>query len=713
MKEHEHPTTNTPDTEPAQDEVAKKAYAIYLKEGRPEGHAEQNWLEAEAQIAHAGADHPDHDDHHDHHAHMAADFRKRFWISLVLTLPILALSPMLQELVGLREAIHFYGDVYALFGFSSAVFWYGGWPFLKGLFEEFKLHRPGMMTLVSVAITTAYLYSGAVVFGLTGKMFFWELATLVDIMLVGHWIEMKSVMGASRALEELAKLMPSDAHKLMPDGSVKDVPLGELAVNDQVLIKPGEKIPADGVIVAGESSVNEAMLTGESTPVAKKTGSKVIGGAINGEGSLTIEVKGTGKDSFLSQVIDLVKQAQESKSKTQDLANTAALWLTIVTLGGGVITLFIWLVLVGQDFAFAIERTVTVMVIACPHALGLAVPLVVAVSTALAASNGLLIRNRVAFEGARKLQAIIFDKTGTLTEGRFGVTDTLLLSPDIDEETLLRYAASVDANSEHPIAKAIAGSSENKSPVENFKGIAGKGAEGRVEGKEIKVVSPGFLREQNIAMTDKRAEQLQTQGKTVVFVLVDGKLRGAIALADIIRPESKQAIAALKEMNIRCMMLTGDNKQVAQWVSDQIGLDEYFAEVLPQDKAAKVKEVQSRGQLVAMTGDGVNDAPALAQADLGIAIGAGSDVAVETADVILVRSDPSDVVAILKLSRATYRKMVQNLFWATGYNAFALPLAGGALYAWGVLLTPALGAVLMSASTIIVAINARLLRIDK
>ncbi len=362
--------------------------------------------------------------HKDHHAHMAADFQKRFWISLVITLPILVLSPMLQSLVGLREAIRFPGDFYVLFGLASAVFWYGGWPFLKGFCEELKSHRPGMMTLISVAVATAYLYSIAVVFGLAGKMFFWELATLVDIMLLGHWIEMKSVMGASKALEELAKLMP--------DGSVKDVPLGELAVNDKVLIKPGEKIPADGVIVAGESSVNEAMLTGESTPAAKKTGVKVIGGAINGEGSLTIEVKGVGKDSFLSQVIDLVKQAQESKSKTQDLANTAALWLTIVALGGGVITLVVWLAFMGKDFAFAIERAVTVMVIACPHALGLAVPLVVAVSTALAAKNGLLIRNRVAFEGARKLQAIIFDKTGTLTEGRFGLTDTLVLSPDIN-----------------------------------------------------------------------------------------------------------------------------------------------------------------------------------------------------------------------------------------------------------------------------------------
>ena len=704
--EHNANQPKAPEPKSTHDEVAKQAYDIYLKEGRPQGRDVQNWQEAETKtkMPHAGPG---------HHAHMAADFRKRFWISLALTLPILILSPLLQTLVGLREAIRFPGDIYVLFGFSSAVFWYGGWPFLKGFFEELKSRQPGMMMLISVAITTAYVYSSAVVFGLTGKVFFWELASLIDIMLLGHWIEMKSVMGASRALEELAKLMPSDAHKLMPDGSVKDVPLGELVVNDKVLIKPGEKVPADGVIVEGESSVNEAMLTGESTPVTKKTSGKVIGGSINGEGSLTIEVKGAGKDSFLSQVIDLVKQAQESKSKTQDLANTAARWLTFVTLGSGAITLFVWLVLMGKDFAFAIERTVTVMVIACPHALGLAVPLVVAVSTALAAKNGLLIRNRVSFEGARKLQAIIVDKTGTLTEGRFGVTDTLVLSQDIDEETLRKYAASVDANSEHPIAKAIAASSEKKLPVENFKSIPGKGAEGKVDGREVKVVSPGFLREQNIDLTDKRVEPLQAQGKTVVFVLVDGNLKGAIALADIVRPEAKQAIDALKALNIRCMMLTGDNKATAKWVSDQVGLDEYFAEVLPQDKAAKVKEVQSRGVLVAMTGDGVNDAPALAQADLGIAIGAGSDVAVETADVILVRSNPLDVVAIVQLSRATYRKMVQNLLWATGYNTFAIPLAAGALYAWGVLLSPALGAALMAASTVIVAINARLLKIKR
>jgi Cu2+-exporting ATPase len=649
----------------------------------------------------------------DHHAHMAADFRLRFWISLALTLPILALSPMLQALVGLGDHLRFPGDVYVLFGFASAVFWYGAWPFLTGMVTEIKSRRPGMMTLVAVAVGTAYLYSSAVAFGLTGKTFFWELATLVDIMLLGHWIEMSSVMGASKALEALAKLMPSDAHKVTADGSVKDVPLGELVMGDKVLIKPGEKIPADGLIVDGQSSVNEAMLTGESAPVAKASGQKVIGGSINGEGSLTVEVKSAGKDSFLSQVIDLVKQAQGSKSKTQSLADTAAMWLTIIALSGGAITFVFWLVFAHHDFAFAMERAVTVMVITCPHALGLAVPLVVAVSTALAASNGLLIRNRTAFESARKLQAIIFDKTGTLTEGRFGVTDTLLLADDIDEATLRSYAASVDAQSEHPIAKAITAASDKKLAVENFKSIPGKGAEGSVNGKLIRVVSPGLLQEEHIDLTDARVAPLQAQGKTVVFVLVDGKLTGAIALADVIRPEAKPAVDALKALNIRCMMLTGDNKATAKWVADQLGLDEFFAEVLPQDKAAKVKEIQARGVLVGMTGDGVNDAPALAQADVGIAIGAGSDVAVETADVILVRSNPLDVVAIVQLSRSTYTKMIQNLVWATGYNVVAIPLAAGALYAWGVLLSPAVGAALMAASTVVVAINARLMTLKR
>ena len=650
--------------------------------------------------------------HGDHHAHMVADFRKRFWIALIITIPVLVLSPMMQRFLGLGETIRFTGDLYVLFVLSSVIFFYGGWPFLKGLFDELKDKQPGMMTLIAIAIAVAYGYSSVVVFGLSGKVFFWELATLIDIMLLGHWIEMKSVMGASRALEELAKLMPSDAHKVRPDGSTEDVPIEELEPGDRVLIKPGEKIPVDGEVMEGETSVNEAMLTGESKPVEKQVGSKVIGGSINGDGSMTVEVQKTGKDSFLSQMIGLVDEAQQSKSRSQDLANRAALWLTIIALSCGAITLIIWLGIINKDFAFALERTVTVMVITCPHALGLAVPLVVAVSTALSAKNGLLIRDRASFERGRNIQAIIFDKTGTLTKGEFGVTDTVALSDGMDEKELLTYAAAIETHSEHPIAKGIAASVGKPPRVEDFKAIPGKGAQGMVEGKEVKVVSPGYLKENGISMKDERVEKFNSQGKTVVFVMVDGDLKGAIALADIIREESKEAIARLKGMGIRCMMLTGDNRLVAKWVSEEVGLDEYFAEVLPQDKAKKVKEVQSRGLIVAMTGDGVNDAPALAQADVGIAIGAGTDVAVETADIILVRSNPLDAVAILDLARATYRKMVQNLAWATGYNAVAIPLAAGVLYSYGVLLSPAMGAALMSLSTVIVAINAKFLRIS-
>ena len=679
-------------------------------------HENHGMHEAHSEMKHNNhKDSESHGDHKggDHHAHMVADFKKRFWISLVVTVPILTLSPMIQSFLGFKQTIGFPGDAYVLWAFSSLVFFYGGWPFLKGFFDEFKKKQPGMMTLIAIAITTAYGYSSVVVFGLSGKVFFWELATLIDIMLLGHWIEMKSVMGASRALEELAKLMPSDAHKVMADGSTEDVSIEELEPGDRVLVKPGEKVPVDGEVVEGESSVNEAMLTGESKPVEKQVGSKVIGGSINGEGSITTEVQKTGMDSFLSQMIDLVEQAQQSKSRSQDLANRAALWLTIIALSCGIITLVIWLGILGRDFAFALERSVTVMVITCPHALGLAVPLVVAVSTALSAQNGLLIRDRASFEKGRNIQAIIFDKTGTLTRGEFGVADTITFSKKMDEKELLKYAAAIETHSEHPIAKAIATSVDRPPQVEDFKAIPGKGAQGQVEGKNVQVVSPGFLKENNISMKDERIETFNSQGKTVVFVLIDGNLRGAIALADIIRNKSKQAISKLKEMGIKCMMLTGDNHLVAKWVADEIGLDEYFAEVLPKDKAEKVKEIQSRGLVVAMTGDGVNDAPALAQADVGIAIGTGTDVAVQTADIILVHSNPLDAVAILDLSRATYRKMIQNLAWATGYNAFAIPLAAGVMYTYGVILSPAMGAVLMSLSTVIVAINARFLKIAK
>lgn len=652
------------------------------------------------------------ENHHDHHAQMIEDFKKRFWVSMVLTLPILALSPMIQAFLGLGDALRFPGDLYVLFGLSTVVFIYGGDPFLRGGWNEIKNRQPGMMLLIAVAIVTAYVYSSAVVFGLSGKIFFWELVTLIDVMLLGHWIEMRSVMGASKALEALAKLMPSEANKLLSDGSVESVPVSELVQGDRILIKPGEKVPADGEVFEGQSSVNESMVTGESKPVSKEAGQEVIGGSINGEGSLKVEVKKTGKDSYLSQVIELVKEAQESKSKTQDLANRAAFWLTGIALSVGFLTFFAWTVFASQDFVFALERTVTVMVIACPHALGLAVPLVVAVSTALSAKNGLLIRDRAAFEQARNIQAILFDKTGTLTEGKFGVTDILNFSDQFSNEELLKYAASVETESEHPIAKGIVDSSEDTFKVQGFQSIPGKGAQATVNEKSVYVVSPGYLKEQGKLPDDERIDELSEQGKTVVFVLIDDAVAGAIALADIIRKESKEAIAKLKRMDIQCMMLTGDNRKVAKWVAQELDLDEYFAEVLPDEKADKIKEVQSRGLVVAMTGDGVNDAPALAQADVGIAIGAGTDVAVETADIILVRSSPLDAVSIIDLAKATYHKMIQNLWWATGYNAIAIPLAAGILFPIGILLSPAVGAALMSLSTVIVAINAKFLKVQ-
>jgi Cu2+-exporting ATPase len=654
-----------------------------------------------------------HKDHGNHHAHMAQDFLKRFWISTALSLPIIALSPMIQGLLGLRESLSFPGDVYVSALLSSIVFFYGGWPFLKGLVNELRNKKPGMMTLIGIAITTAYVYSMLVIFAVEGKIFFWELVTLVDIMLIGHYIEMKSVMSASKALEELAKLMPSEAHLVQEDGSTKEVALEELKKGDRVLIKPGEKIPADGFIVKGKSTVDESLMTGESKPVNKGEEDEVIGGSINGEGSLTVEINKTGEDSFLSQVITLVKQAQDSKSKTQDLANRAAFWLTLIALGSGTITFFVWTFLTTQDFVFALERTVTVMVIACPHALGLAVPLVVAVSTNLAAKNGFLIRNRTAFEDARNLGAVIFDKTGTLTKGVFEVTDILTFSEDYKKERLLQLTASLEQNSEHPIAQGIVKSADSLLEVNDFNSITGKGIEGNIDGLSVKVVSPGYLRENDIELPDDQYQTLSKQGKTVVFVIIEGELKGAIALGDTIRQDSKIAINQLHDMGIECIMLTGDNKQTAAYVAKELGLDDYFAEVLPNEKADKIKEVQSRGLKVAMTGDGVNDAPALAQADVGIAIGTGSDVAIETGDIILTQSNPKDVAAVIALAKATYKKMVQNLFWATGYNAVAIPLAAGVLFSYGIILNPALGAGLMSISTVVVAINARLLKIDR
>lgn len=659
--------------------------------------------------------HGRHDDHgnnnHANHHDMVNDYKRRFLISLIITVPVLVLSPMIQNFLGVDW--RFAGDMYILFTLSTIIFFYGGWPFLKGAASELKEKNPGMMSLIGLAIFIAYAYSSLVVFGWQGKQLFWELATLVVIMLLGHWIEMRSVMGASNALEKLAGLMPKEAHKVDGDGKITDVSLTDLKIDDLVLVKPGEKVPIDGIITDGKSAVDESMLTGESIPVDKAEGDKVIGGSVNKEGSITVQVEKTGEDSYLSQVITMVSDAQSSRSKTQDLANRAAKWLFYLALSAGLITLLVWLLL-GYEFDTALERMITVMVISCPHALGLAAPLVVAVSTAISAKNGLLIRNRANFERARNLDAIIFDKTGTLTKGEFGVTD-LIPAKGQDESDVLQLAASIEQNSEHPIARGVVNAAKEKGiellSVSDFESMTGKGIKGNVDGKIVNAVSIGYVEDKGLEFDQVRFDQLSDEGKTVVFVLIDDEFTGMIALADMIRDTAKEAIAILKKNGVHTIMLTGDNMKVAQWVGKQVDIDEIFAGVLPDEKANKVKEIKAKGWKVAMTGDGVNDAPALATADLGIAIGAGTDVAMETADVILVKDNPNDVVSLINLSKKTYRKMVQNLWWAAGYNIIAIPLAAGVLAPVGIMLNPAIGAILMSLSTVIVAVNARLLKL--
>jgi len=643
---------------------------------------------------------------HDHHAMMINDFKKRFWISLILTVSILLLSEMIQH--WLRFEIKFPGDKYVLLILSSFIFIYGGWPFLKGLIDELKAKSPGMMTLIALAISVAYVFSVAVIFSFPGMDFFWELATLIVIMLLGHWIEMKSVLGASKALQLLVSMMPAEAHKVHGD-HIMDIKLEELQKDDIILIKPGEKMPADGIVTEGESYLNESMLTGESNPVKKEKNDKVIGGAINGNGLLKVKVLHTGKDSYLNKVITLVQEAQKTKSKTQHLADRAAKWLTYIALGVGLITFIVWLSL-GEGTNYAIERMVTVMVISCPHALGLAIPLVVAISTAVSAQHGLLIRNRTAFENSRKITTIVFDKTGTLTKGEFGVTRIESIGA-ISKNELLQYAASLEQSSEHPIAVGLMRKAKEEKleifKTENFNAITGKGVEATVNGKNIKVVSPGYLKEKQIPIP---ANSNSSEAETIVFILIVDQLTGYIALADAIRPESKSAIQSFKRNGIKVMMATGDNEKVAKSVADELGLDGYYAEVLPHQKVEIVKELQNKNEFVAMTGDGVNDAPALAQADVGIAVGSGTDIAAETADIILVNSNPNDILNLILFGKATYKKMVQNLIWATGYNAIAIPLAAGVLYSTGFVLDPAIGAVFMSLSTIIVAINAQLLK---
>ncbi len=645
---------------------------------------------------------------HDHHKMMIEDFKKRFWVSLILTIPVLILSPMIQGFFGYSLSVP--GNPYVLMALSSVIYFWGGWPFLKGFITEIKQKGPGMMTLIAMAISVAYFYSTATVFGLKGMDFFWELATLIVIMLLGHWLEMKSVLGASKALQLLVSMMPAEAHRVKSDGQVEDIKLEALKKEDIILIKPGEKVPADGIIVEGSSYLNESMLTGESKPVKKEKENKVIGGSINGNGSLKIKVEHTGKDSYLNKVIKLVEEAQKAKSKMQNFSDRAAKWLTYIALSVGFGTLAVWLI-AGYPFVFALERMVTVMVIACPHALGLAIPLVVAISTAVSAQNGLLIRNRTAFEESRKITALLFDKTGTLTTGVFGVTRFETVNTEFSKDEILRLASALEQTSEHPIAVGIINKVKehkvNIPKAEKFNAITGKGVEAMVEGKSVKVVSPGYLKDKNLTIPEGA---YSSKAETVVFVLVDDKLTGYIALADAIRPESAEAIQVFKNNGIKVLMATGDNETVAKAVSDELKLDGYYSEVLPHQKVEIVKELQSKGEFVAMTGDGVNDAPALAQSDVGIAVGSGTDVAAETADIILVNSNPKDIANLILFGKATYKKMVQNLVWATAYNSFAIPLAAGVLYSKGFVLGPAVGAVLMSLSTIIVAINAQLLK---
>jgi Cu2+-exporting ATPase len=645
---------------------------------------------------------------HDHHAMMIADFKKRFYIVLLLTVPVMLLSMQIQQWLHLD--LHFAGSNYLLFGLSTVVFIYGGWPFLTGWLSELKAKNPGMMTLIGFAITVAYTYSAATVFGLKGMDFFWELTTLILIMLLGHWIEMRSVAGASRELEMLVQLMPAEAH-LIDGKNTTEIKTDSLKIGDLILIKPGEKIPADGTIKDGESYLNESMLTGESTPVQKSKGQDVIAGAVNGNGSLRVKVTHSGEDSYLSKVITLVKNAQEAKSNTQLLADQAAKWLTIIALTAGIGTFVFWLA-DGKDLAFAMERMVTVIVICCPHALGLAVPLVVAKSTSLSAQHGLLIKNRTAFENARKITALVFDKTGTLTIGKFEVSKIISLQKEPDEKALIRLASALEQNSEHPIATGILQKVKDLKitipKTKNFEAITGQGVEATVEGKKIRVVSPGYLKENKIRIPEGFTANVT---ETVVFVLVSQEVAGYIALSDEIRPESAEAIKTLKQENIKSILLTGDNNKVAASVSKTLGIDSFMAEVLPHQKLEKIKELQSKGEFVAMAGDGVNDAPALAQADIGIAVGSGSDIAAETAGIVLVNSNPRDIVSLILFGKATYRKMIQNLAWATGYNVIALPLAAGVLYHQGIVLSPAAGAVLMTVSTMVVAVNASLLKV--
>ncbi|MBV7530087.1 copper-translocating P-type ATPase [Chitinophaga sp. sic0106] len=669
------------------------------------GHKEQSTLHM---------DHAEHHDHHDmgnmhaghDHSSMINDYKKRFYVVLVLTVPVMLLSKMIQHWLGL--SFSFPGDQSILLGLSTIIYFYGGWPFLTGASHELKARNPGMMTLVGFAITVAYVYSVAVLFGLQGMDFFWELATLILIMLLGHWIEMSAVAGAGRELELLVKLMPAEAHLIKGD-VVREVPTDSLQPGDIILVKPGEKIAADGIVSEGASYINESMLTGESRPVQKSAGDKVIAGAINGNSAFQVKVTHNSADSYLSQVIKLVNDAQQAKSGTQLLADKAARWLTVIAIGAGILTFLVWW-LTGSSLAFAMERMVTVIVICCPHALGLAVPLVVARSTTIAAQHGLLIKDRTAFENSRKIDTLVFDKTGTLTVGKFEVTAMESFDSNYSKEQLLMLAAAVEQQSEHPIATGIltkASELQLQVPAaSDVQALAGNGIQAKVGNDTVLVASPVYAREHF------RAPVVNIDGTgTLSYVVINDKPAGYLLLSDELRPESAGAVQQLRQEGITTVLLTGDNKKVADAVGQKLQLDKVVAEVLPHEKLEQIKTLQQEGRYVAMTGDGINDAPALAQANIGIAVGSGSDIAAETAGIVLVNSNPADIVSLIKFGKATYRKMMQNLAWATGYNLIAMPLAAGILAPWGVILSPAIGAVLMTVSTVVVAINAKLLKL--
>ena len=651
--------------------------------------------------------------HSDHTGHEQL-FRRRFWFSLALTIPVLLYTPLIQEWLGFR-APQIPGADWIASLFSTAIFVVGGLPFLRMALPEIATRQLGMMTLVSLAISVAFIYSLAALLIAPETGFFWELATLIDVMLLGHWVEMKSVRQASGALNELARLMPDTGERLRPDGSVETVPAADLREGDLVLLRPGASVPADGEVIEGSSEVNEAMLTGESRPVRKEAGARVIAGTINGDGSLRVRVTATGEQTALAGIMRLVADAQRSKSRTQVLADRAAGWLFYTALGVAGVTAAAWTVAAGFNVE-VVERVATVLVIACPHALGLAIPLVVAITTSIGARQGILVRNRMAMEAARAIDVAIFDKTGTLTKGEFGVV-AVSTAGGFDADEALALAAAVEGDSEHAIAQGIRRSAAAKKlelpSVTEFEALKGRGVRARSDGKEVHLGGPRLLEMLGLRAEGSLAEfseEAGRKGQSVVYLITEGKPAAALAVADVIRPESRQAVQALHEMGVEVAMLTGDSEEVARAVAEELGIDRYFAEVLPEHKDRKVIELQEQGKRVAMVGDGVNDAPALTRADVGIAIGSGTDVAVESAGIILVRSNPFDIVRIIRLSRASYRKMIQNLVWATGYNVFALPLAAGVLAPWGILLSPAMGAVLMSLSTVIVALNAQLLR---